>query len=91
MSASPATVKPAAASRTAPAFDDVASFGALCAAAERAARGHKKSPEVAAFLLEREPQVCGLLRELHEGTYAPRPYRTFEIREPKPRTISAAE
>ena len=78
-------------SSTPPAFDDVASFGALYRAAERAARGHKKSPEVAAFLLEREPQICALLRELHEGTYAPRPYRTFEIREPKPRTISAAD
>ncbi|MEB3298867.1 MAG: RNA-directed DNA polymerase [Candidatus Sericytochromatia bacterium] len=78
-------------SRTAePDFARVASFPALIAAAHRAARTHMKSPEVAAFLLDLEPEVLRLERELLQGTYRPRPYRTFFIREPKPRTISAA-
>lgn len=73
-----------------PDFDRVASFGALIAAANRAARGHQGSPDVADFMLEIEPEVLALERELRAGIYRPRPYRTFEIREPKPRTISAA-
>ncbi len=73
-----------------PDFDRVASFGALVAAARRAARGHRSSAEVADFLLKLEPEVLQLERELRAGDYRPRPYRTFEIREPKPRTISAA-
>ena len=73
-----------------PDFDRVASFGALVAAARRAARGHRSSPEVADFLFQLEPQVLQLESELRAGDYRPRPYRTFEIRAPKPRTISAA-
>jgi RNA-directed DNA polymerase len=73
-----------------PEFANVASFGALVAAAKRAAGGHRRSPEVADFLLELEPEVLLLERELLKGTYRPRPYRSFEIRDPKPRTISAA-
>jgi hypothetical protein len=73
-----------------PAFGQVASFMALVAAAHRAARTHMRSAEVADFLLDLEPQVLQLERELLDGTYCPRPYRTFFIREPKPRTISAA-
>ena len=76
--------------RLEPDFERVASFGALVAAARRAARGHRSSPEVADFLFKLEPEVLQLERELRAGDYRPRPYRTFEIREPKPRTISAA-
>lgn len=73
-----------------PTFAQVASFPALVAAARRAARTHMRSPEVAGFMLELEPEVLRLERELLGGTYLPQPYRTFFIREPKPRTISAA-
>jgi len=73
-----------------PEFERVASFGALVAAARRAARGHRRSPDVADFLLDLEPEVLQLERELRAGSYRPRPYRTFEVRDPKPRTISAA-
>jgi RNA-directed DNA polymerase len=80
----------AAPSPHAPTFERVASFSALVGAAQRAALGHRRSPEVAGFLLELEPQVLQLERELRDGSYAPRPYRTFMVHEPKPRTISAA-
>lgn len=76
--------------RPEPDFERVASFGLLVAAARRAAQGHRRSPEVADFLLELEPEVLALERELRAGTYRPRLYRTFSIRAPKPRTISAA-
>lgn len=71
-------------------FDGVADFGALVAAAKRAARGKKARPEVAGFLMEVEGEVLRLQSELQDGTYRPGGYRTFEVRDPKPRTISAA-
>lgn len=73
-----------------PCFERIACFPALVAAAERAARQHRRSPEVAGFLLELEPGVLQLERELRDGSYRPRPYRTFAIRDPKPRSISVA-
>ena len=73
-----------------PSFERVANFAALCAAAKRASKGHRRSSEVARFLMDVEPEVLALESELRGGHYRPRPYRTFEIREPKPRTISAA-
>lgn len=73
-----------------PAFSRVAEFQALVAAARSAARGHRSSRDVASFLLDLEPQVLELERELLLGLYRPRPFRTFAILDPKPRTISAA-
>ncbi len=73
-----------------PRFDDVVSFHALCSAARRAARGKRLSRQTCAFLMDLEPEVLGLQRELLERTYRPRPFHTFHITDPKPRTISAA-
>jgi len=71
-------------------FAQVVAFDALCAAARRAARGLWRNRSVAAFLLDLEPEVLALQRELVGGTYRPRPPYTFPIADPKPRTISAA-
>jgi hypothetical protein len=71
-------------------FEGVVDFGALGAAARRAARRKRLTREAAHFLLELEPEVLALERELARGTYRPGGYRTFEVRDPKPRTISAA-
>ena len=71
-------------------FDGVADFGTLIRAARRAALGKKDRPEVASFLTDLEHEVLRLQRELLEGSYRPGPYRTFRVRDPKPRTISAA-
>lgn len=62
----------------------------LCRALERAAAGKRSRPDVARFLLEWEPQLIGLQRELKDEAYVPGGYRTFLVREPKPRRISAA-
>ena len=71
-------------------FERVASFPSLCAAARRAARGKALSTDALRFLADLEPEVLQLERELLAGTYAPRPYHTFPICDPKPRNISAA-
>ncbi|MBM3271398.1 MAG: RNA-dependent DNA polymerase [Candidatus Sericytochromatia bacterium] len=73
-----------------PSFSRLATFAALRASALEAARGHRRSAEVAEFFLDLEPRILALERELVAGTFRPAPYRTFFIREPKPRTISAA-
>ena len=66
------------------------SYDGLLAAAKAAAAGKRTRPDVARFLLDLEPEVLTLRRELLDGSYRPGPYRTFEVREPKPRLISAA-
>ncbi|MCP5117073.1 MAG: RNA-dependent DNA polymerase, partial [bacterium] len=45
---------------------------------------------VARFRLDLEWELCRLRRELEDGSYQPGPYRTFWLRDPKPRLISAA-
>ncbi|MEO1334927.1 MAG: reverse transcriptase domain-containing protein [Myxococcota bacterium] len=67
------------------------SFESLLRAAHTAARGKKKGRRVAEFMMDVEAEVIQLHRELVSGTYRPRGYRTFGIRYPKPRTISAAD
>ena len=66
------------------------SWANLSLALQRAAAGKRGRPDVAAFLLEWEPRLVQLKRELIAHAYTPGPYRTFPIREPKPRLISAA-
>lgn len=68
----------------------VVSFENLLGAARDAARGKRSRPDVAWFLLNLEPELLNLQRELGSGNYRPGAYRTFEVREPKPRMISAA-
>ena len=60
------------------------------AAARTAARGKRTRPDVARFLHDLESNLCSLQRELEDGSYRPSGYRTFWIRDPKPRLISAA-
>ena len=71
-------------------FDRIATFGALCAAASRAALGKRRGPGPAAFLANLETEVLRLERELRSGTWRPGGYVSFEIRDPKRRTSSAA-
>ncbi len=69
---------------------DFRSFGALLKACESAQRGSGDSREAAAFLVEREQQILALHRRLLSGGWQPGGFRTFVIREPKRRVISAA-
>ena len=71
-------------------FDGIASFGALHAAALRAAKGKRGKPGVAAFLANLETEVLRLERELRDGGYRPGGYRKIEIFDPKHRVVSAA-
>ncbi len=72
-----------------PVWSEVRDFGALRAAARRAARG-ARAPAARAFLCELEGEVLALQRALDADAWTPGPMRTFRIRDPKPRTISAA-
>jgi retron-type reverse transcriptase len=71
-------------------WGNLTSFGNLLAAAEAAAAGKRRRPDVAAFLMNLEPRLIALRHELLEGSYQPGPYHTFRILDPKPRQISAA-
>ena len=76
--------------RGGPSFADITSFTALHAAALRASRGLSSRPAVARYLVDLEPELLALQRELLAAQYQPRPLRHFRIRDPKPRTISVA-
>jgi hypothetical protein len=62
----------------------------LIRSARAAAKGKKRRPDAASFLLDMEPECFRLARELAEGSWTPGAYHTFVIKEPKPRLISAA-
>ena len=63
---------------------------ALHAAYLRARKGKRFTPDVLAFEAEREANLRQLREQLEDGTYRPGVYRTFTVRDPKPRLISAA-
>lgn len=62
----------------------------LIRSARAAAKGKKRRPDAARFLLDLEPECLRLADELASGSWMPGAYRTFTIREPKTRVISAA-
>lgn len=71
-------------------YERVTSFSNLLQAARRAARGKRFRPNVAAFSLNVEEELHSLQQELVSRRYRPGSYRTFIIRDKKPRFISAA-
>ena len=71
-------------------WPDLIGFANLLRAALQAQRGKRARPNVEAFHFDLEPELLRLHAELAAHTYCPGPYRTFTIREPKPRLISAA-
>lgn len=71
-------------------FERVTAWPNLLLAARRAARGKRFKPNVSAFSFHLEAELLRLQIELRERTYRPGPYRTFIVREKKPRLISAA-
>ena len=62
----------------------------LLLALEQARLGKRHKVDVAEFIFFTEAGLWRLHRELQAKTYCPGPYRTFRIREPKARLISAA-
>ncbi len=71
-------------------WPDLVSWENLHAAFENAARGKRRRVDVAAFLLNLESELATIRRDVIAGTYKPGKYRTFAVRDPKPRLISAA-
>ncbi|MEY2881174.1 MAG: hypothetical protein RLZZ15_3554 [Verrucomicrobiota bacterium] len=71
-------------------LERVAAWDNLFLAAAKARRGKSRRPDVEAWALRRESELARLREELLGGTWAPGPYRTFEIFEPKRRMIAAA-
>lgn len=71
-------------------WDEITSFANLVRAATRAAAGKRWQRGVAAFLERLEPNVLALQRALRDGSWRPGTPTTFAIRDPKPRTITAA-
>ncbi len=72
-------------------LESVVSFENIMAAAKKAFRGKKSKASVASFYFHLEKEVIRLQEELVSGTYRPRPYRIFEIREPKVRQICSSD
>ncbi len=62
----------------------------LLLAAAKARRGKSRRPDVETWWLRRESEILRLAQALATGIWQPSGYRTFEIREPKRRLISAA-
>lgn len=71
-------------------WETLTSWPNLVEAAHRAALGKRSRPDVAEFLARQESLLPRLRSALLDGSYRPGEYRVFEIREPKPRLISAA-
>ena len=71
-------------------FDQIANFGALMQATQRAAAGRRRQPEVAAYLAHQEHHALRLAEALTDGTWRSGPYRRIVVHEPKERLVSAA-
>lgn len=71
-------------------FGQIASFSVLVAAARRAARGKRRSRTTSRFLAGLERNALRLERELQDRRWRPGPYTVMQVRDPKPRRISAA-
>mgnify|MGYP001378713140 CR=1 FL=1 len=68
----------------------IISFDNLLLAAKKAQTNKRYYPNVLQFNFNFESEILKLKRDLQQQTYQPGTYRTFEIKEPKPRLISAA-
>ncbi|MEL6381352.1 MAG: reverse transcriptase domain-containing protein [Cyanobacteria bacterium J06626_18] len=71
-------------------WPQIVDFPNLLDAARKAQKGKRFRDNVLAFNYNLEHELQALQAELQEKTYRPGKYRTFEIKEPKSRMISAA-
>jgi len=71
-------------------YPTIASFENLHLAFRKAAKGKRGQQAVAAFEFNLESNLCRLEEELLQQSYQPGPYRSFYIRDPKHRLVSAA-
>jgi len=71
-------------------WPEVTDFANLLQAARQAQKGKRFRKNVLAFNYNLEQELWQIKEELESKTYCPGAYRTFEIKEPKTRMISAA-
>lgn len=71
-------------------WDELTSFENLYRAYHKARRGKRSRRLVARFEFHLERELSILRAQLRDQTYEPGGYRSFRIRDPKPRLISAA-
>jgi RNA-directed DNA polymerase len=71
-------------------YEAVYAWSNLISAFQKASRGKRAKPYVAAFEHGLESNLLGLQDELRKETYLPGGYESFHIHEPKRRLISAA-
>ncbi len=71
-------------------YGQLCSWDNLLLAYQRASKGKRGHPNVAAFEYRLEDNLLCLQEELRSKTYRPGPYDSFYIHEPKRRLISAA-
>lgn len=71
-------------------WEKVVSFENLLLAAETASRGKRSGLSAARFLERAEFECLAIQRELLAGTWRPSPVSTFEVLDPKRRTITAS-
>jgi retron-type reverse transcriptase len=71
-------------------WPEITAFANLYQAAQKAQKGKRFRENILAFNYNLEAELLTLKFELETKTYCPGAYRTFEIKEPKPRLISAA-
>lgn len=71
-------------------LDKIVAFDNLLLAARKAQRGKQERSSVGHFVFHLEAEILTLQEELLADAYRMRPYRTFVIYEPKPRSICAA-
>lgn len=71
-------------------WSQVIAFENLLQASRQAQRGKRYRPNVLAFNYDLDQELLRLQSELAQKSYTPGSYRTFRIRDPKSRLISAA-
>jgi retron-type reverse transcriptase len=71
-------------------WPSIIAFPNLLAAARQAQRGKRYRPNVLRFNYNLETELITLQQQLHQRTYHPGQYITFQVKQPKPRLISAA-
>ena len=71
-------------------LEEIAAFHSLLHAAHGARRGKRMTAASARFFVDIEGEVLALERELRAGTWQPGPFRSFVVKDAKPRLISAA-
>jgi retron-type reverse transcriptase len=71
-------------------WKDIVDFSNLLAAARQAQKGKRFRDNVLRFNYRIEDELIQLQRELVTKTYCPGSYTTFQVKQPKPRLISAA-